>query len=80
MKFTLKKFAKAIACTVVAAGIASFSNPANAIENKDIKIGVSIWSSTDVPPTVSKEMVKVGRRLILKVYNCVAPLFAVTTT
>lgn len=56
MKFTLKKFAKAIACTVVAAGIASFSNPANAIENKDIKIGVSIWSSTDVLGSCCKKV------------------------
>lgn len=48
MKFTLKKFAKVFACTAVAAGIASFANTASAIENRDIKIGVSIWSSTDV--------------------------------
>ena len=48
MKFTLKKFAKVFACTAVAAGIASFANTASAIENSDIKIGVSIWSSTDV--------------------------------
>ncbi len=48
MKFTMKKFAKAIACAAVATTIASFSSPTYAIENKDIKIGVSIWSSTDV--------------------------------
>ncbi len=42
------KVAKAIACAAVATTIASFSSSAYAIENKDIKIGVSIWSSTDV--------------------------------
>ena len=47
MKFTMKKIAKAFACAAVAATVASFST-ASAIENKDIKIGVSIWSSTDV--------------------------------
>lgn len=48
MKFALRKFTKAIACSAVAAGIASFSSAALAIDNSDIKIGVSIWSSTDV--------------------------------
>lgn len=47
MKFTMNKIAKAFACAAVAATVASFST-ASAIENKDIKIGVSIWSSTDV--------------------------------
>ncbi len=64
MKFTLKKFAKAIACTVVAAGIASFSNPANAIENKDIKIGVSIWSSTDVLGSCCKKVLDAAAKAL----------------
>lgn len=42
----LKKLALSIAGTVMAAAVASSS--AMAIENSDIKIGVSIWSSTDV--------------------------------
>lgn len=37
-----------VACTAFAASLASFSTSASAIENSDIKIGVSIWSSTDV--------------------------------
>lgn len=48
MGLTLTKFSKAIACSVLAAGLASFSTSALAIDNSDIKIGVSIWSSTDV--------------------------------
>ena len=56
MKFTMKKFAKAIACAAVATTIASFSTTANAIENKDIKIGVSIWSSTDVLGSCCKKV------------------------
>lgn len=56
MKFTMKKFAKAIACAAVATTIASFSNAACAIENKDIKIGVSIWSSTDVLGSACKKV------------------------
>lgn len=56
MKFTMKKFAKAIACAAVATTIASFSTTANAIENKDIKIGVSIWSSTDVLGSACKKV------------------------
>ena len=48
MKFNLKKIACAVACTTLVAGIASFSTSASAIENSEIKIGVSIWSSTDV--------------------------------
>ncbi len=48
MKFALKKVAFAVACTTFAAGIAGFSTSASAIENSEIKIGVSIWSSTDV--------------------------------
>ena len=43
MKFT--KLAKAVATTALAASVASFSTVANAA---DMKIGVSIWSSTDV--------------------------------
>ena len=46
MKF--KKLALSIAGTALAATVASFSTSAMAIENSDIKIGVSIWSSTDV--------------------------------
>ena len=56
MKFTMKKFAKAIACAAVATTIASFSTTASAIENKDIKIGVSIWSSTDVLGSCCKKV------------------------
>ncbi|WP_237280653.1 sugar ABC transporter substrate-binding protein [Succinivibrio dextrinosolvens] len=56
MKFTMKKFAKAIACAAVATTIASFSTTASAIENKDIKIGVSIWSSTDVLGSACKKV------------------------
>lgn len=41
------KIAKAFAGTVLAA-VASYSTGAMAIDNSDIKIGVSIWSSTDV--------------------------------
>ncbi len=48
MRFTLNKFSKGIACSVLAAGMAAFSTQALAIDNSDIKIGVSIWSSTDV--------------------------------
>ena len=44
----LKKLAMTVACTAFAASLASFSTSASAIENSDIKIGVSIWSSTDV--------------------------------
>lgn len=42
----LKKLALSIAGSVLAATVASSS--AMAIENSDIKIGISIWSSTDV--------------------------------
>lgn len=42
------KIAKAFAGTVLAAAVASYSTGAMAIDNSDIKIGVSIWSSTDV--------------------------------
>ena len=56
MGFTLKKFAKAVATTAVAATIATFSTNAMAIENKDIKIGVSIWSSTDVLGSYCKKI------------------------
>ncbi|MBE6423310.1 MAG: sugar ABC transporter substrate-binding protein [Succinivibrio dextrinosolvens] len=52
----MKKFAKAIACAAVATTIASFSTTASAIENKDIKIGVSIWSSTDVLGSCCKKV------------------------
>lgn len=48
MKFAFRKLTFACACTILGAAMASFSTNANAIENKDIKIGVSIWSSTDV--------------------------------
>ena len=48
MKFVFKKLTFACACAALTATLASFSTTANAIENKDIKIGVSIWSSTDV--------------------------------
>lgn len=44
----LKKLAMSVACAAFAASIASFSTSAMAIENNEIKIGVSIWSSTDV--------------------------------
>ena len=52
----MKKFAKAIACAAVATTIASFSTTASAIENKDIKLGVSIWSSTDVLGSCCKKV------------------------
>ncbi len=42
------KIAKAFAGTLLAAAVASYSTGAMAIDNSDIKIGVSIWSSTDV--------------------------------
>ncbi len=48
MKFAFRKLTFACACTILGAAMASVSTSANAIENKDIKIGVSIWSSTDV--------------------------------
>ncbi len=48
MKFAFRKLTFACACTILGAAMASFSTNANAIENKEIKIGVSIWSSTDV--------------------------------
>ncbi len=48
MRLTLNKLSKGIACSVLAAGLATFSTQALAIDNSDIKIGVSIWSSTDV--------------------------------
>ncbi len=44
----MKKLATFVACSVFAAGLASFSSSAAAIDNDEIKIGVSIWSSTDV--------------------------------
>ncbi len=44
----LKKIALSVAGTVLAASVAGFSSSAMAIENSDIKIGISIWSSTDV--------------------------------
>ena len=50
----LNKFAKTIACTVFAAGLASYG--ASAFAADDIKIGVSIWSSTDVLGSDSKRM------------------------
>lgn len=45
MRFSLKKLTAAMACAAFAAGM---STSASAIDNSDIKIGVSIWSSTDV--------------------------------
>lgn len=48
MKFTMKKISNALACAAVATTVAAYSSPSYAIENSDIKIGVSIWSSTDV--------------------------------
>lgn len=56
MKFTFKCFAKNVACSAIAMGIAAFSSQAMAIENSDIKIGVSIWSSTDVLGSDCKRM------------------------
>ncbi len=56
MKFTFKCFAKNVACSAIAMGIATFSSQAMAIENSDIKIGVSIWSSTDVLGSDCKRM------------------------
>ena len=56
MRFTFKKFAKAIASTALAASIATCSTSAQAIENSDIKIGVSIWSSTDVLGSYCKKI------------------------
>lgn len=56
MKFTFKRFAKNVACSAIAMGIAAFSSQAMAIENSDIKIGVSIWSSTDVLGSDCKRM------------------------
>ena len=50
----LNKLAKTIACTVFAAGLASYG--ASAFAADDIKIGVSIWSSTDVLGSDSKRM------------------------
>ncbi len=46
MKF--KKLALSVAGVALAASVAGFSTSAMAIENSDIKIGISIWSSTDV--------------------------------
>ena len=46
MKF--KKLAFSVAGVALAASVAGFSTSAMAIENSDIKIGISIWSSTDV--------------------------------
>ncbi|MGN0902451.1 MAG: sugar ABC transporter substrate-binding protein, partial [Succinivibrio sp.] len=48
MNFTFKKFARTAAATAFALGVAAYSSQSMAIDNKDIKIGVSIWSSTDV--------------------------------
>ena len=56
MRFTFKKFVKAIASTALAASIATCSTSAQAIENSDIKIGVSIWSSTDVLGSYCKKI------------------------
>ena len=42
------KMAKVVAFTALVSGLSTFSISASAIENSDIKIGVSIWSSTDV--------------------------------
>lgn len=56
MRFTFKKFAKAIASIALAASIATCSTSAQAIENSDIKIGVSIWSSTDVLGSYCKKI------------------------
>ena len=44
----LMKMAKAVAFTALFTGLSSFSMSSYAIDNSDIKIGVSIWSSTDV--------------------------------
>lgn len=52
MKFT--KLFQAVGATVLAATVASFST--NALAADDIKIGVSIWSSTDVLGSDSKRM------------------------
>ncbi|MBQ9274181.1 MAG: sugar ABC transporter substrate-binding protein [Succinivibrio sp.] len=54
MKFNVKKLGKAVATAVLAAGL---STNAFAIDNKDIKIGVSIWSSTDVLGSWCKRIV-----------------------
>lgn len=54
MKVTLKKVAFAVACTTFAASIAGFSTAAQA---SDIKIGVSIWSSTDVLGSQCKRII-----------------------
>ena len=56
MKFSFKCFAKNVACSAIAMGIVAFSSQAMAIENSDIKIGVSIWSSTDVLGSDCKRM------------------------
>lgn len=44
----LNKFTKSLASAAFAVGVISVSSNALAIENSDIKIGISIWSSTDV--------------------------------
>lgn len=68
MKFTFKCFAKSVACSALAMGIAAFSSQAMAIENSDIKIGVSIWSSTDVLGSDCKRMLdKAAQSLGVKV-------------
>ena len=68
MKFTFKCFVKNVACSAIAMGIAAFSSQAMAIENSDIKIGVSIWSSTDVLGSDCKRMLdKAAQSLGVKV-------------
>ena len=68
MKLTFKCFAKSVACSALAMGIAAFSSQAMAIENSDIKIGVSIWSSTDVLGSDCKRMLdKAAQSLGVKV-------------
>ena len=52
----LKKIAITVAGALFAASMASYSASALAIDNSDIKIGVSIWSSTDVLGSDSKRM------------------------
>ncbi|MCR5084125.1 MAG: sugar ABC transporter substrate-binding protein [Succinivibrionaceae bacterium] len=54
MNLNFKKIAVSVSLAV---GLAAAGVPAQAIENSDIKIGVSIWSSTDVLGAYCKKVV-----------------------